>query len=244
MMHKIQSNIHFRLRYLLTWLSWNLAIYFTIIFIVFYALIQTGIIGTSNGSLVYRIWALIIFQFVISAKFQEDFDYFLAFSNTRQEIFYSLGSVAAINSAIISVIIVLEKVIIDFLNGRLGYRNIIDPFHAFAPYATGNILALFFFFLTLSIALSFLGMLLGSLSYRFGKKFDLLVWAAVSVLSIIYLPLAMWSLFQQGRLTAVSNAFFESLGSFNVWANSGYLLLIAIVLGALTYLNLRRLSQK
>lgn len=244
MMQKIQANINFRLRYLLTWLSWNLIIYFVIVFVIFYALIQTGIIGTSNGSLVYRIWALIIFQFVISIKFQEDFDYFLTFSSTRQEIFYSLGGVAIINSSIISVIIVLEKVMIDFLNGRLGYRNIIDPFHFFSPYATNNLFTLFLFFLALAIALSFLGVLLGSLSYRFGKSFDYLVSFAISLLSVVYLPLAMWSQHQQGRLTAVFTSLGESLGGFNVIANSGYLLLIAAVLGALTFLNLRRLPQK
>lgn len=241
---KIQSNIKFRLRYLLIWLSWTLAIYFILVPVVFYVLIQTGNVSPSRGSLVYRICALVIYQFIVSIKFREDFDYFLAFSNTRKEIFYSLGSVAVINSALVSVIIVLEKIVIDFLNGWLGYQNINDPFHAFSPYAMDNIFSLFFFFLAFSIALSFLGMLLGSLSYRFGKKFDLIVWAAASVIAIIYLPLTMWSLYQENRLTAVSNTLGEFLGGFNVWTNSGYLLLIAIVLGALTFINLRRLPQK
>ncbi len=244
MMHKIQANIIFRLRYLLTWLSWNMAIYFILVIVTFYVLIQTGIIGVSNGSLVYRIWALVIFQFIISAKFQEDFDCFLTFSNTRQEIFYALGSVAIINSTLISVIIVLEKVMIDLFNGWFGFRDITDPLHAFAPYAVDNIFSLFFFSLSLSIALSFLGMLLGSLSYRFGKLFDYLVWLAVFLLSIVYLPLALWSLYQEGELTAVFASWGEFLGGFNVLANSGYLLLIAIVLGALTFLNMRRLPQK
>ncbi|MEM7117078.1 MAG: hypothetical protein AAF614_31890 [Chloroflexota bacterium] len=244
MMNKIQANATFRLRYLQTWLSWTLAIYFILVPIIFYVLIQAGIVGPSRGSLVYRMPALVIHQFIVSAKFQEDFDYFLTFSNTRQEIFYSLGTVAIINSTLITAIMVLEKVIIDFLNGWLGYRNITDPFHAFAPYATGNIFALFFFFLTLSIALSFLGMLLGSLSYRFGRNFNLIVWAAVAVISLVYLPLAMWSWYQEGQLTAVFIAFFEPLGNFNVWATSGYLLIIAIMLSAFTFLNLRSLPQK
>jgi hypothetical protein len=244
MMHKVQSNISFRLRYLLIWLSWTLVIYFILVPVIFYVLIQAGSVSPSRGSLVYRICALIIYQFIVSAKFREDFDYFLTFSNTRKEIFYSLSSVAIISSTLISIIIVLEKIVIDFLNEWLGYRNITDPFHAFAPYATDNIFALFFFFLTLCIALSFLGMLLGSLSYRFGKKFDLIVWAAVAFISIIYLPLAMWSLYQEDQLTVGLTTFFESLGGFNVWANSSYLLLIAIVLGAFTFVNLRRLPQK
>jgi hypothetical protein len=116
MMNKVQSNINFRLGYLLTWLSWNLAIYFILGFGVVYVLIQTGFVGKGNGSLVYRIWALVIFQFIISAKFQEDFDYFLTFSNTRREIFYSLSSVAVVNSGIISVIIVLGA--LTFINLR------------------------------------------------------------------------------------------------------------------------------
>ena len=130
MINKIQSNTNFRLRYLRTWLSWNLLIYLIIVPVVFYILIQTGFVGTSRGSLVYRIWALIVYQFIVSAKFQEDFDYFLTFSNTRKEIFYSLGTAAVVNSIFISLIIVLEKVMIDFLNVQFGYRNIIDPFHS------------------------------------------------------------------------------------------------------------------
>lgn len=231
------------MRYLLNWLSWNLAIYFTIIFVVFYALIQTGLVGKSEGSLVYRIWSLVIFQFVISAKFKEDFDFFLTFSSTRREIFYSLASVGIVNSVIISVIIVLEKIIVDLLNVTLGFKNIIDPFHSFAPYATDSLFSLFFFFLTLSIVSTFLGLLLGSLSYRFGRLFRLLFWAITSIIFLVYLPLVMWSLYQENQLTAVFTAMGEYLGGFNVLATSGYLLLLAIGLGALTFVNMRRLPQ-
>jgi len=244
MMHKIQVNAIYRLRYLQTWLSWTLAIYFVLVPIVFIVLIQASIVNPSRGSLVYRLSALIIYQFIVSAKFQEDFDFFLTFSNTRKDIFYSLGSVAVVNSAIISALIALEKVIIDLLNGWFGYNNPIDPFHAFAPYATDNIFSLFFYFLMLSTALSFLGMLLGSLSYRYGRRFDLLVWAIVAFLSIIYVPLAMWSLHQQDRLTTALNTFGEFLAGFNVWTQSGNLLLISIALSAVAFLNLRRLPQE
>ena len=244
MMPKIQANVKYRLRYLLILLLWPMAIYFILVPVIFTALIQTDVISTNSGSLVYRLGALVIHQFIVSAKFQEDFDTFLTFSNTRQAIFYSLAVVAVIKSGLISVLIVLEKVIIDFLNTRLGFQNITDPFHAFAPYAIDNIFALFFFFLTLSIAVSFLGILLGSLSYRFGKRFDLIVWATVAIVSVIYLPLAMWSLYQEDRLTAVLINFFAPLGEFNVLANASYLLLIAIALGALTFINLRRLPQR
>ena len=243
-MNKIQSNFKFRMSYLLTWLSWNLAIYLTLIFVVFYALIQTNIIGTSSGSLVYRIWGLVIFQLIISGRFREDFDMFLTFSNTRKEIFYSLSSVIVVNSAIISAIIVLEKIVIDFLNGQLGYNNIIDPFHFFAPYATNNVVLIFIFFLTLSIASSFLGLLLGSLYYRYGKLFTIVFWAIIFLLSIIYLPLQMWSFYQDDRLSDTFSAMGSFLGGFNVLAISGYLLLIAVALGAATFLNLRRLPQK
>lgn len=243
-MKKIQSNIKFRMSYLFNWLSWNLAIYLTVIFVVFYALIQTGLVNQSEGSLVYRIWGLVIFQFVISAKFKEDFDYFLTFSNTRKEIFYSLASVGVVNSAIISGIIVLEKIVVDFLNGWLGFKNFVDPFHFFAPYATDNIFLLFLFFLALSILVTFLGLLLGSLYYRFGKLFRLIFWVVIFFISAIYLPFLMWSYYQENQLTAVFSNMGEFFGGFNVLASSGYLLLIAIVLGAATFLNMRRLPQK
>lgn len=240
---KIQANVQYRLRHLLTLLLWPLGIYFILVPVIFTVLIQAGNVSADQGSLVYRLGALVVHQFIVSAKFQEDFDTFLTFSNTRQGIFTSLAIVAVIKSALISVLVVLEKVIIDFLNTRLGFENITDPFHAFAPYAVDNIFTLFVFFLALCIGFSFLGMLLGSLSYRFGRLFDLIVWSVVSILSLIYLPLAIWSLIQEGRLTAVLTSIGEVLGSFNVWVSSGLLLLSAMLLGALTFLNMRRLPQ-
>lgn len=243
-MNKILANFKFRIGYLQNWLLWNLVIYFTVIFIVFYALIQTDLINKSAGSLVYRIWGLVIFQFVISAKFKEDFDLFLTFSNTRKEIFYSFATVGVAYSALISGIIVLEKIVVDFLNGWLGFKNIIDPFHFFSPYASDNVLLLFLFFWMLSILVSFLGLLLGSLFYRFGKFFRLITWVGIFFISAIYLPLVMWSLYQENRLTAVFSTIGEFLGGFNLLASSGYLLMLAILLGAAAFLSMRRLPQK
>lgn len=243
-MNKILSNFKFRMGYQRNWFLWNLAIYFTIILVVFYALIQTGLINKSEGSLVYRIWLLVFFQFSMSVRFKEDFDFFLAFSNTRKEIFYSFATVGVTYSVLISGIIVLEKIVIDFLNGWLGFQNVVDPFHFFAPYASDNLFLLFLFFLMLSILTTFLGLLLGSLFYRFGKLFRLIFWIAIFFISAIYLPLLMWSYYQENRLTAVFSSMGEFFGGFNVLASSGYLLLIAIVLGAAAFLNMRRLPQK
>jgi hypothetical protein len=180
----------------------------------------------------------------MSVRFKEDFDFFLTFSNTRKEIFYSFAFVGTVYSVIISAIIVLEKVIVDYLNNWLGFNNIMDPFHFFAPYATNNIFLMFLFFLMLSICSLFLGMLLGSLFYRFGKFFRLIFWAVIFLISVIYLPLQMWSFYQEDRLSTVFSSMGDFLGGFNVLASSGYLLLIAIVLGAASFINMRRLPQK
>ena len=145
MTHKIQANVQYRLRYLFTLLLWPLGIYFILVPLIFTVLIQAGNVSADRGSLVYRLGALVVHQFIVSAKFQEDFDTFLTFSNTRQEIFTSLAIVAVIKSALIGVLVILEKVLIDFMNIQLGFLNITDPFHAFAPYAVDNIFALFFF---------------------------------------------------------------------------------------------------
>lgn len=243
-MNKILSNFKFRLSYLLGWLGWYLLLYLFIIIVLFYALIQTGVISSSEGSLVYRIWGLIFFQFAISVKFKEDFDFFLTYSNTRREIFFSFVSVGIANSVIISSIIVFEKIVVDYLNNWLGYKNIVDPFHFFAPYATNNIFLLFLFFLMLSICVLLLGLLLGSLFYRFGKLFRLFFWVFITLISIIYLPFLLWSFYQEDRLTAVFASMGEFFARFNVLTSSGYLLLLTIVLGALTFMSMRRLPQK
>ena len=240
-MNKIVSNIRYKMRYQFTWVALSLAIYLITMFLLFYCLIKFSVINQSEGSLVYRLWVLVITQFAISMRFKEDFDFLLTLSNTRNDIFQSLLGVAFGFSAFFSGLIVLERVIVDHLNNVFGYKNIVDPFHFFAPYSTDNLYLLFIFFLMLSVCLSIFGLLMGSLFYRFGKKFTLAFWLMFSSIPMIFFPLLLWS---RGQLAASIKAVGEFLGNFDVLAGSGYLLILAIVFGIAAYLNIRRLPQK
>ncbi len=243
-MNKIALNIKYKMGYQFGWSMWYLVIYMMIMPLLSYGLIKADLINKSSGSLFYRIWGLVIFQFVMSTRFKEDFDFLLTLSNTRKEIFQSLLGVAIAFSTFFSGLIILERLIIDQLNNRFGYQNFTDPLHFFAPYATDNLFLQFLFFMMLSICCSIMGLLLGSIFYRYGKIFRLAFWIIISSIFILILPMLLWSLYQQSSLsnvTADMGAFFRN---FNVLVSSGYLFILTIVFSAVAYLNIRKLPQK
>ncbi len=244
-MNKIVLNIRYKMSYQFTWVAWSLAIYVITMFLVFYPLIKFYIISQSEGSLVYRLCAvLVIFQFAISMSFKEDFDFLLTLSSTRHEIFQSLLGVGICFSAFFSGLIVLEQVIVDYFNNILGYHNITDPFHLFSPYCKDNLFLQFVFFLVLCVSCSIFGILMGSLFYRFGKKFILAFWLFFSFIPTVFFPLFLWSLYQRSQLSRSITAMGEFLRNFDVLAISGYLLILTIVFSIAAYLNIRRLPQK
>lgn len=243
-MRKILFNIKFKMKYQFTWAVWYLFIYGVVMLLLYYALMKTNLISATEGSLVYRIWGLVIFQFAVTMRFKEDFDFFLTLSNTREQFFHSLLGTSVGFSVIFSAIIVLEKVVVDSLNIKFGFQNISDPLHFFAPYATNNLFVRFVFFLVLSVCCSVCALLLGSLFYRFGRKFTLAFWLFFSSIPIIFLPIVLWSINQRGNLSAFIAATGRFFTSFDVMAASGYLLMLAIVFGFAAFLNIRRLPQK
>ena len=243
-MNKIVSNIRFKMSYQFTWVAWSLAIYLITMFLVFYSLIKLSLINQSAGSLVYRLWFLVIFQFAVTMRFKEDFDFLLTLSNTRNDIFQSLLGVAFGFSAFFSGLIVLERLIVDHLNNVFEYYNIIDPFHFFSPYGSDNIFMQFIFFLVLCICGSMFGLLMGSLFYRFGKKFTLAFWLIFSSIPMVFFPLLLWPIYQDGHLSRSITAMGEFLSNFDVLASSGYLFILTIIFSIAAYLNIRKLPQK
>ena len=172
-MNKIQMNIKYKMGNQLSWAAMSVAIYIASMILTFYPLIKLSVINPSQGSLVYRLSVLIIYHFAISMRFREDFDYLLTLSSTRKDIFRSHLLVALGFSALLSGLIVLETLLVDHLNNVFGFHNITDPFHFFSAYSTGHLFLQFIFFFMLCGFLSGLGLLLGSLFYRFGRKFTL-----------------------------------------------------------------------
>ena len=178
----------------MTFAAWYLIITVSVLFLLYYVLIKTSVINNSTGSLSYRLWGSVIFQFAISMRFKEDFDFLLTLSNTRNQIFQSFMGIALIFSAFYSALIVLEKVIIDHLNNLLGFHTVKDIFHYLAPYATDNIFIQFVYFFMLCLCCSAFGLLMGSLFYRFGKKFMVAFWLIFSTIPTIAFPLYIWIL--------------------------------------------------
>ena len=68
-MNKIRKNIKYKMGYQLPWATLSITIYVIAMFLTFYSLIKFTLINQSEGSLVYRLWFLVIFQFAISMRF-------------------------------------------------------------------------------------------------------------------------------------------------------------------------------
>lgn len=243
-MNKIVSNIRYKMSYQFTWVAWYLAIYVITISLVYFGLIKTSLINNSTGSLFYRLWGSVIFLFAITLRFKEDFDFLLTLSNTRNDISQSLLGVAFGFSAFFSGLIIVEGLIVDTLNDFFEYHNITDPFHFFAPYSTDNLFLQFVFFLMLCACCSIFGLMMGSLFYRFGKKFILAFWIIFSAIPIVFFPLLSRTFYQNNPLSKSIKAMGEFLRNFDVLAGSGVLLILTLVFSLAAYLNIRRLPQK
>jgi hypothetical protein len=237
-------NIKYKMKVHMTWAAWYLIIYASAMFLLYYVLIKTSVINNSTGSLSYRIWGLIIFQFAVTMRFKENFDFFLTLSNTRNEIFQSLMGVALIFSAFFSGLIVLERVIVDHLNNIFGLHTVKDFFHYLAPYATDNHFLQFIFFLILCICCSSFGLLMGSLFYRFGKKFMVAFWLIFSAIPTVIFPLFLWILHLRNHLSGSVKAMGEFFRTFDVTAGSGVLFILTIIFSIAAWLNIQRLPQK
>jgi len=200
--------------------------------------------GQQSGSFIYRLWGSVIFLFAISVRFSEDFDFLLTLSNTRQNIFLAKLGTAFASSTLFSGLILLERILVDGLNKSLGYMNINDPLHLFSPYASGNLWLQFLYFFMLCFCCSLAGIMLGALFYRFGKTFTLIIWLALSALSLLATPAFLWFLHQRGELTAAMAALGEHLRSFDISTASLLLLLFSLVFATATYLIIRKLPQR
>lgn len=224
--------------------AWYLVIYPLSMILVSFILIKTSVISENNGGLMYRLWGSVIFLFVTSMRFNEDFDFLLTLSHTRKDIYYSLMGVILGFSAFFSGLIVLERVIVDHLNDILGFYQISDLFHFYAPYAVENNFLLFLFFFMFCACCSIFGLMMGSLFYRFGKKFRVIFWLLFSSIPTVFLPLLLWALYQRGLLSNSMTATGGFLKNFDILAVSWNLLLLSIVFGVSAWLNIRRLPQK
>jgi len=243
-MNKVILNIKYKFGLHFKWLLIYLAIYILTMSIVYFALIQTSIISAESGGLFYRLWGVIFLQLGVSLKFQEDYDFFLTLSNTRMAIYQSLVGVGVGFSMLLTLLIILEQVIVDLLNGYFGFHNITDPIHFIAPYLTDNLMLQFIFFWMLCICFAVFGLMMGSLSYRFGKFFILASWLLASGLFILFLPWLLWTSYQNGSLSNFTTSITEYFINFDLLINSGYLLILSLGFAFAAFLNIRRLPQK
>jgi len=240
---KFLTALKYKMRVYRSMAAWYLAIYPLTMIVVSVALIQTSVINENDGSLIYRLSGSVIFLFAVFIRFKEDFDFLLTLSMTRRDIYLAKLATAFGFSLLFSGLIVLERLIVDYLNEIFGYSHFNDPFHFFAPYATENHPAQFVYFLMLCLCCSFGGLLLGSLFYRFGKKFTLVFWLLFSAAPTIVLPMFLWALHQRGELKESMSALGTYLNTFDVPGASGSLLILAVVFCAAAWVNIRRLQQ-
>lgn len=224
--------------------AWYLIITVALLFLLYYMLIKTSLITNNTGSISYRLWGAVIFQFAISIRFREDFDFLLTLSNTRLQIYQSFIGVAVIFSAFYSGLIVLEKVIVDHLNTILGLHTVKDIFHFLAPYAIDNLVIQFVYFFMLCLFFSVSGLLIGSLFYRFGNKFVLAFWLLFSAIPTVVFPLYLWILHLRSNLDESIRIMGDLITTFDVTAGAGVLFVLTVIFGIATWLNIQHLSQK
>ena len=208
-------------------------------------LIKFGVINVFEGSLMYRAWGIVFVCLGISMRFKEDFDFLLTLSSTRNEIFNSFLVFGIGYSVLISLIILLEKVIVDRLNILFTFYNIKDPFHFVSPYQSDSLLIFFLFFFVLSCAFWMFGFFMGSLFYRFGKTFTLIFWIFFSTIPFVLVPgLVSWVLYERGELSNAMHVFGEFFKGFDLMVGSGYMFMTALVFCLASYLNIRKLPQR
>lgn len=243
-MNKIGLNIRYKMGYQLSWVISYLVIYTVTMLIIYYWFIQSGLIATDSGGFMYRLWGIVLFHFAVSLRFKEDFDFLLTLSNTRKDIFQTFLSVALGYSLIFTIFIIFEAIIVDALNSMFGYQNFTDPFHFVAPYMTDNHLLQFIFFFLLLSSLSLFGLLMGSLFYRFGKRFTLAFWLIFSSIFVLYLPFLLLSRYQNNTYANFIETVQTSLMNFDLSVSSIYMFFLAMIFAIATFLNMRRLPQK
>lgn len=223
-----------------TFVLWYLGIYLPLMLSIYFILYKTSYLGPNEGSYIYRIWGSTIFLWAISIRFKEDFDFLLTMSYTRKEIYAALSGTAVVLSGIFSALIVLERVLVDFLNSTFSLYNITDPIHRFSPYANGNFVTQFLFFFTLCLCGSVFGILLGSLFYRFGKRFVTSFWLAVLIIPTAFLPMVIWHQHFSGFLPTLG----KFLTAFDIVVSSGYQVLLTVIFGIAALLHIQKLPQK
>lgn len=243
-MNKVMSNIKYKTRYQFPWIAGYIGIYAVVMFLLYFILIKTDLVNSSTGSLSYRLWGSVFVLFALSMRFKEDFDFFLTLSNTRRQIMQSLAGYALAFSGLVSILILLERVLIDFVNNALGLNRVKDLFHYFAPYYTDNLLLQFIFFFSLCICCSAFGLLMGSLFYRLGKKFTIAFWMAFSFIPAVFFPLSLWVFNGNKSISQAFAAMGESFKNFNLPTASMIMFLLTIVFGLAAWFNIRKLPQK
>ena len=243
-MNKKYVNYLYNMREQLLKSVWFLSINISIMAIIYIALIKTGVFNEQGGGYIYRSWVATIFLFAIFIHFKDSFDFMLTLSMTRWEIFVGKIETAFTISFIFSLIILLERVVVDRMNNIFNFHNITDPLYFWSPYQTSNLFVMFIYFFMLCLCCSFVGILIGTLFYRFGNKFVTAFWLVFSAIPTVFLPFLMWTQYKRGVLGENMAALGKNLATFNVAQASGIMLILSLTIAAFTWLNMRRLSEK
>lgn len=243
-MNRLLKNILYKMTYQFGWAAWYLAYYALAMILVYIFFFKFSVISSESGGYIYRLWGSVIFQFAVTMRFKEDFDYFLVLGNTRNEIFKSLVGVAIGFSIFFSFLITMERVVVDYLNTASGYQNFNDGIHYFSPYTTVSPWMTFVFFLIVCTCCSVFSILAGSLFYRYGKKFTMAFWLLFGSIPTIFLPLSLLSNNLRGKIADTMQHWGRSLMDFNVVSSSGVFLIITLIFAASAYFNILKLDQK
>ena len=242
-MKRLLSGISFKIRYQCPWAVLYLVIMLLSLIIAYYVLIRYGIINPATGSIGYRLWGAVLFQFAVSVRFREDFDLFLTMSFTRGEIFRILAVTGLIFSVFFSVFIEAEKAAVDSINSALGFY-LKELFQKLPPYRNTGVFIRFFFFTSLTFFCSMSGLFLGTLFYRFGKRFMQVFWISVTSLPLVLVPLMIGPLNQRTVLADMAVRTGSFLYTFNTVSAVLILSVLSAAFCAAIFMVMRRLPKR
>ncbi len=220
--------------------------FYALFFILFLVMELTARRGMDGNYYNYYFFTVAVFFIFAAVAFPYGglSNSLLLFSNTRRAIFAAGVLNAAVLAAGLAVLSVISDLFNPWLNGMLHFKSmqfltLIYP--GVAETGAGILLWLFFYFAAL-LALAGLGLVYGTLQYRFGKRFTIVFWVGFGMLCGV-VPGIVVSLFPAQARWAAS-AFFAVGRTSSLPLASLHLLILALVCTGIAWLISRRQEQR
>ena len=200
----------------------------------------------SQVSLAYWswLWLAAIFTVLINfiVVFKKDFGYHTMMSVSRHVFAGYYLQLAIVYNILVSALILLDLNILRFLNHAYGFLEIDFLSIAYGS-QTDDLVYQFLVVFSAMMALSTLGVFIGSYTYRFGITFVWGFWLSVGLGSTILVSLSEALDYRQDLIDSV--LWFSGAGqNGGPLTGAGHFVFVSLVLMTVIFMNIRRLQLK